>query len=99
MDLGEELEVGGVVGGGGVKGDVGEEAGGEAGDGCAGGVEVGGEGGGADEAGVDDVALGLRWVGSGEVAVAEEMEQVGGGHGERWWTLPLYRAVGRGVIP
>ncbi len=56
----------------------------EAGDRGAGGVGVGGEGGGADEAGGDDVALGLRRVGSGQVAVAEEGEEVGGGrHG--WW--------------
>ena len=51
FDLGDELEVGGFVGGGGAKGDAGEVADGEAGDGGAikiwrGGV--GGEGGGLD---------------------------------------------------
>ena len=47
----------------------------EVGDGGSRGVEVGGEGGGADEAGGYDV-----WAGGG-VAVAEEMEEVGVGHG------------------
>jgi hypothetical protein len=70
FDLGDELEVGGLVGAGSAEGDVGEVARGEAGDGGAGGVGVGGEGGGLDEAEVDDVAL----VG---VAVAEEVEEVG----------------------
>ncbi len=74
FDLGEELGVGGVVGGGGAEGDAGDVAGGKAGDVGAGGVGVGGEGGGLDEAGVDDVAV----LG---VAVAEEGEDVGGGHG------------------
>jgi hypothetical protein len=79
FDLGEELGVGGVFGigvwAGGVEGDVGDVARWDAGDVGSGGVGVGGEGGGADEAGVDDVAA------VGEVAVAEEEVEVGGGHG------------------
>ena len=67
FDLGDELEVGGLVGGGSVEGDVGSVAGGEVGEG---GVGVGGEGGGLDEASVDDVAAG-----GGGVAVAEEVEE------------------------
>jgi len=65
-----------------VEGDAGEVAPGDAGYGGAAkirGVGVGGEGGGADEVGVDDVALGV-----GGVAVAEEMEEVGVGHGVVW---------------
>jgi hypothetical protein len=76
FDLGGEVGVGGVVGGWSVKGDVGDVARGEAGDGGAGCVEVEGEGGGADEAGGDDAGAG------GGVAVAEEMEEFGVGHGE-----------------
>ncbi len=77
FDLGGELEVGGVVGRGGVESDAGEVAGGEVGDGRAGGGGVGGEGGGVDEVGVDDVVAG------GGVAVAEEVEEVGVGHRRR----------------
>ena len=78
FDLGGELGVGGVVGcPGGVEGDGCDEARGKAGDGGAGGVGVGGEGGGADQAGGDDVGAG------GGVAVAEQMEEVGVGHGGR----------------
>ena len=84
FDLGEELGVGGVVGAGGAEGDAGEVARGEAGDGGAGCVGVGSEGGGGDEAGVDDVAV----VG---VAVAEEVEEVGWGHGVSGGTVLLYR--------
>ena len=73
--LGGELGVGGVVDRGSVEGDVGDVARRESGDGGAGGFEVGGEGGGADEAGGDDVGAG------GGVAVAEEMEEFGVGHG------------------
>ena len=76
FDLGGELGVGCFVGRGELEGDVGEVAGGEVGDGDAGGLGVGGEGGGADEVGVDDVA-----VGAGGVAVAEEVEEGGVGHG------------------
>jgi len=84
FDLGEELGVGGVVGAGGAEGDAREVAGGEAGDRSAGSVGVGGDGGGGDEAGVDDVAV----VG---VAVAEEVEEVGWGHGVSGGTVLLYR--------
>jgi hypothetical protein len=74
FDLGKELAVGGLVGGGGVEGDAGEVAGGAVGE-DAGSGGVGGEGGGLDELGVDDVALG------GGVTVAEETEEVDVGHG------------------
>ena len=84
FDLGDELGVGGVVGGGSVEGDAGDEARGEAGDRGAGRVGIRGECGGADKAGGDDVALELRRVGSGQVAVAKEGVEVGGGrHGLR----------------
>jgi hypothetical protein len=76
FDLGGELGVGGFVQGGGVEGDGCDEARGEVGDVGAGGVGVGGKGGGADEAGGDNVGAGRC------VAVAEEMEEVGVGHGE-----------------
>ncbi len=67
-----ELGVGGFVCIGGVEGDVRMESGAEGGAGCFG---VRREGGGADEAGSDDVLLGV-W----GVAVAEQSEQVGVGH-------------------
>jgi hypothetical protein len=76
FDLREELGGSGFVGRGGVESDVRDEALREAGDGGAGRVEVRCESGGADEAGGDDV-----WAGGG-IAVAEEMEEFGVGHGE-----------------
>ncbi len=75
FDLGDELGVGGVIGGGGVEGDVCDIAEGETGNRSAGGFGIGGEVGGADEVGGDDVGAG------GGVAVAEEVEEVGVGHG------------------
>jgi len=72
------------LGAGGAEGDAREVAGGEAGDRSAGSVGVEGDGGGGDEAGVDDVAV----VG---VAVAEEVEEVGWGHGVSGGTVLLYR--------
>ena len=71
-----------------MKGDVRDESWGQAGDVGAGCVGVGGEGSGADEAGGYDVGAG------GGVAVAEEVEEVGVGHGldaSREASLPLYR--------
>ena len=73
--LGEELGVGGFVGGGSEESEVGDVAGWEAGDGCAGCVGVGGEVGGADEVELDDVQAE-----GGGVAVAESLEEVGVGH-------------------
>ncbi len=75
FDEGEELGVSGFVGAGGVERDGCEVAGGYAGDGSTGCFGVGCEGGGADECGVDDVAV------RGEVAVAEELEEIGVLHG------------------
>jgi hypothetical protein len=91
FDLGGESGVGGLVGGGELEGDAGEVAGGEVGDGGAEGVGIEGEGGGADEVGVDDVALG-----AGGVAVAEESEEVGVGHGW-WWRYPLISQLATGT--